>query len=215
MEALGRLLVVPVVLIGCTGAALLLQEAVVPPRALIGVGVVFACLALTASRGWPASSRVARVGRGLQSVVIAVVLATAWGCLSLVFFYGQAHAAQERMNRTLMVTVVRDLRGAGYGPGDLRQLQIVGRSALAPITRNTLRSYPHLSQMIRPVVPIPADWQGHVRFKQLGFRPMKPKEAPIEQEPDWSLSRPLYDLDVRGEHLTLHLKDESTECRGC
>ena len=207
-EALARLLVVPLVLIGSTGAALLLKQAILPPRALIGVGVVFACLALTASRGWSASPRGLLPGRVAQWTVIAVVLAMGWGCLSLVYFYGQAHAAQQRMNRNLMVAVVRDLRGGGYGPGDLQQLQIVGRSALAPITRNTLRSYPHLSQMIRPIVPIQADWQGHVRFKQFGFKPMKPREAPADQVPDWSLRRPLYDLDVRGEHLTVHFKDE-------
>ena len=207
-EALGRLLVVPLVLIGSTGAALLLKQAILPPRALIGVGVVFACLALTASRGWSASPRGLLPGRVAQWTVIAVVLAMGWGCLSLVYFYGQAHAAQQRMNRHLMVAVVQDLRGGGDGPGDLQQLQIVGRSGLAPITQNTLRSYPHLSQMIRPIVPIQADWQGHVRFKQFGFKPMKPREAPADQVPDWSLRRPLYDLDVRGEHLTVHFKDE-------
>jgi hypothetical protein len=191
---------------GSTGVALLLNEAIIPPRALIGVGVVFACLALSASRGWPAPRSVSRPRRALQGVVIGVVLAMAWGCLSISYFYGQAHAAQERMNRDLVVAVVQDLRSAGYGPGDLRQLQIEGRSALAPITRNTLRSYPHLRRMVRPVVPIPVDWQGHVRLKQHGYRPMKPSPIPRNQAIDWSLSRPLYALDVRGSHLTLRLR---------
>jgi hypothetical protein len=202
---LARLILVPVLLMGSTGVALLLNEVVIPPRALIGVGVVFACLALSASRGWPAPRTVSRPRRALQAGVIGVVLAMAWGCLSISYFYGQAHAAQERMNRDLVVAVVQDLRSAGYGPGDLRQLQIEGRSALAPITRNTLRSYPHLRRMVRPVVPIPVDWQGHVRFKKYGYRPMKPSPIPINQDIDWSLSRPLYALDVRGSHLTLRL----------
>ena len=203
---LARLILVPAVLMGSTGVALLLNEAIIPPRALIGVGVVFACLALSASRGWPAPRSVSRPRRALQGVVIGVVLAMAWGCLSISYFYGQAHAAQERMNRDLVVAVVQDLRSAGYGPGDLRQLQIEGRSALAPITRNTLRSYPHLRRMVRPVVPIPVDWQGHVRLKQHGYRPMKPSPIPRNQAIDWSLSRPLYALDVRGSHLTLRLR---------
>jgi hypothetical protein len=202
---LARLILVPAVLMGSTGVALLLNEAIIPPRALIGVGVVFACLALSASRGWPAPRSVSRPRRALQGVVIGVVLAMAWGCLSISYVYGQAHAAQERMNRDLVVAVVQDLRSAGYGPGDLRQLQIEGRSALAPITRNTLRSYPHLRRMVRPVVPIPVDWQGHVRLKQHGYRPMKPSPIPRNQAIDWSLSRPLYALDVRGSHLTLRL----------
>ncbi len=202
---LARLIVVPVLLMGSTGVALLLNEVILPPRALIGVGVVLACLALSASRGWPAPRSRSRSKRALQGVVIGVVLAMAWGCLSISYFYGQAHAAQERMNRDLVVAVVQDLRSAGYGPGDLRQLQIEGRSALAPITRNTLRSYPHLRRMVRPVVPIPVDWQGHVRFKQHGYRPMKPRPKPLDQAIDWSLSRPLYALDVRGSHLTLRL----------
>ena len=202
---LARLILVPVLLMGSTGVALLLNEVVIPPRALIGVGVVFACLALSASRGWPAPRTVSRPRRVFQAGVIGVVLAMAWGCLSISYFYGQAHAAQERMNRDLVVAVVQDLRSAGYGPGDLRQLQIEGRSALAPITRNTLRSYPHLRRMVRPIVPIPVDWQGHVRFKKYGYRPMKPSPIPINQDIDWSLSRPLYALDVRGSHLTLRL----------
>jgi hypothetical protein len=202
---LARLILVPLVLMGSTGVALLLNESIIPPRALIGVGVVFACLALSASRGWPAARSLSRPGRALQGVVIGVVLAMAWGCLSISYFYGQAHAAQERMNRDLMVAVVRDLRSGGYGPGDLRQLQIEGRSALAPITRNTLRSYPHLRRMVRPVVPIAVDWQGHVRLKKHGYRPMKPSSIPLNQAIDWSVSRPLYGLDVRGSHLTLRL----------
>jgi hypothetical protein len=200
-----RIMVVPLVLMGSTGVALLLNESIIPPRALIGVGVVFACLALSASRGWPAARSRSRPRRALQAVVIGVVLAMAWGCLSMSYFYGQAHAAQERMNRDLMVAVVRDLRSGGYGPGDLRQLQIEGRSALAPITRNTLRSYPHLRRMVRPVVPIAVDWQGHVRLKKHGYRPMKPSPIPLNQAIDWSVSRPLYGLDVRGSHLTLRL----------
>ena len=200
-----RIMVVPLVLMGSTGVALLLNESIIPPRALIGVGVVFACLALSASRGWPAARSLSRPRRSLQAVVIGVVLAMAWGCLSISYFYGQAHAAQERMNRDLMVAVVRDLRSGGYGPGDLRQLQIEGRSALAPITRNTLRSYPHLRRMVRPVVPIAVDWQGHVRLKKHGYRPMKPSPIPLNQAIDWSVSRPLYGLDVRGSHLTIRL----------
>ena len=109
------------------------------------------------------------------------------------------------MNRNLMVAVVQDLRSAGYGPGDLKQLQIEGRSELAPITQNTLRSYPNLRQMVRPIVPIQEDWQGHVRFKRHGYRGMKPTPKSMDQAVVWSLNRPLYGLEVRGSHLTLRL----------
>lgn len=204
---LARLLVVPVVLMGSTGVALLLQESIAPPRALIGIGVVFACLALTASRGWLGVSSMTMPVRALQWIVIGVVLATAWGFFSITYFYGQAYAAQERMNRNLMVAVVQDLRAAGYGPGDLNQLQIEGRSELAPITQNTLRSYPNLRQMVRPIVPIQADWQGHVRFKRHGYRRMKPTPKSMDQAVVWSLNSPLYGLEVRGSHLTLRLHD--------
>ena len=114
-------------------------------------------------------------------------------------------AERNQLGAALVTAVVRDLRSGGYGPGDLRQLQIEGRSALAPITRNTLSSYPHLRRMVRPVVPIAVDWQGHVRLKKHGYRPMKPSPIPLNQAIDWSVSRPLYGLGVRGSHLTLRL----------
>jgi len=124
------------------GPMLLLEQPVLMPRVLIGVGAVI-CAALVllyrATEGRPASRRAATVVATSFAVIFAVHAAA----------FGNAAKAQADYERTLATTIAEGLRVMEHGVA-VETLIVDGSVGRSPLTEHAASQLPVLRQLILP-----------------------------------------------------------------
>ena len=113
------------------GLTLILLKPVMDPRAFIGVGVVLACLGLSATRQVNAAALLGLGWRALRAwLSLGITASVAWLCVAVLFAYTSAYAQQQQFNDEILAALAMDVHERIDQP--IRDLAIEGRAPLAP-----------------------------------------------------------------------------------
>jgi hypothetical protein len=192
-----RALAVLVIVAISHGLPLLLSRPIFEPRTFVGIGVVMASLALIATRkGW----------RGWWNrVVLLVLIAAAWACITITYAYANAQAAQQALNHQVLQSVTQTIQQRGLHTSDFDRVVISGKTPRAPVADNTFRTFPYLKRLVKPVK---GNWWGHIGLKHQGFRkPFKMLQPEDIGTPQPIASTSLYSLAKEGKTLVVHFHD--------
>ena len=192
-----RALAVLVIVAISHGLPLLLSRPIFEPRTFVGIGVVMASLALMATReGW----------RGWWNrVVLLVLVAAAWACITITYAYANAQAAQQALNHQVLQSVTQTIQQRGLHTSDFDRVVISGKTPRAPVAENTFRTFPYLKRLVKPVK---GNWWGHIGLKHQGFRkPFKMLQPEDIGTPQPIASTSLYRLSREGKTLLVHFHE--------
>lgn len=136
-------LVLPVLAIACVaGPMLLLQEPLIRPRVLIGVGGVLAA-GLILMQAWLARSRHSpRWG-------LAVAGMLALGMCVVASAYGNAAGAQRQYEDRIATTFADDVASL-QAEAVIRSYLVIGTAGLSPVTRHVASEFPLINALVLP-----------------------------------------------------------------
>ena len=187
------------------GLTLILLKPVMDPRAFIGVGVVLACLGLSATRQVNAAALLGHGWRALRAwLSLGITASVAWLCVAVLFAYTSAYAQQQQFNDEILAAIAMDVHERIDQP--IRDLAIEGRAPLAPAAANTLRSFPVLKHYGQ-VAPLHVFWP-NLRFMTYGFQALGRDGADSLTSPRSVVSTSLYDLAVDQSTLLIRFRSK-------
>lgn len=136
-------LVLPVLAIACVaGPMLLLQEPLIRPRVLIGVGGVLAA-GLILMQAWLARSRHS------PHWGLAVAGMLALGMCVIASAYGNAAGAQLQYEDRIATTFADDVASL-QAEAAIRSYLVIGTAGLSPVTRHVASEFPLIDALVLP-----------------------------------------------------------------